>query len=719
MAGVTERVSDAGNVLRELPGYRIERELGRGSMGVVYLAEDVHLQRKVALKVLTPSFADDERFRRRFTRESQVAANLDHAHVVPIYGAGEAGGLLYIAMRYVDGRDLWAVLQADGPLALERALAIVTQVSDALDAAHEQGLVHRDVKPANILVDWRKGQEHCYLCDFGITKHAGAGSDLTATDQLFGTYDYIAPEQIHGKPVDGRADVYALGCVLYQCLTGTVPFSREGSAALLWAHMHDEPPLVTALRPDLPAAIDGIVAKAIAKRPEDRYPTCGELALALGAVAAGVPASVLAAPAVVPPSQDSAPEVSSAPQASGHSDTRMFAPLGIPLHRRGESALPPSSPRRRWPLVVGGASALVLIGILVGLGVYARPTRDGAQPAAFPNAEEQALIGLMPAAFSERCARDNAVGAVASIRCESEQARHEIVSTQFNSPSAREEAYARRLRDVGLSSDQGDCKDSYQAEHRYQAEHGVAGRIMCYRDNGSSFLVWTNDEQPLLLMLLARPDADHAQLYHSWNELAELPPPPVAPLVRPEPAPGRAPLPASAPPPVGPPALVAPAPISPAPQAAPAAPEPAAISEPEAPTPPAPSAPSAPESPLLTHVPASLRSTCDEADPGKAAGSAASVACGSTSGADQLQYFQYSSKERMQLFYVKRVGDVWSTPGIRAEKYSAGHYLLYTNSTGQPQLEWTNEALHIYSVAVGTDPNALLNSWQSGNLGPV
>ncbi len=716
MAGLTERVPDAGNVLRELPGYRIERELGRGSMGVVYLAEDVHLQRKVALKVLTPSFAGDERFRTRFTRESQVAATLDHPHVVPIYSAGEAGGLLYIAMRYVDGQDLRAVLQADGPLALERALAVVTQMGDALDAAHEQGLVHRDVKPANILVDWRKGQEHCYLCDFGITKHAGAGSDLTATDQLFGTYDYIAPEQIHGKPVDGRADVYALGCVLYQCLTGAVPFAREGSAALLWAHMHDEPPLATALRPDLPAALDGIVAKAIAKRPEDRYATCGELALALAAVASTVPGS--AVPDVAPPPS------SSAPGASEHSETRMFAPLGIPLHRRGENALPPSSPRRRrWPLVAGGASALVLIGTLVGLGLYARPSPEGARPAAFPNAEEQALIGLMPAAFSERCARDVAAGAVASVRCESEQAPHDLVFTQYASPSGRGEAYARRLRDAGLSTDQGDCKDSYQAEHRYQAERGVAGRIMCYRDNGSSFLAWTNEQQPLLLMLAARPDADHAQLYQSWNELVELPPSPALPPPMVAPGPASAPLPPGAPAPQGslrapPPA--APAPTSPVFQAAPAepdpAPAPAAISEPEAP---APSASSASDSGLLAHVPASLRSSCDEADPGKAAGSTASVACGSTSGADQLQYFQYSSKERMQLFYVKRVGDIWSTPGIRAAEYGAGHYLLYTNGAGQPQLEWTNEALHIYSVAVGTDADALLGSWRSGNLGPV
>jgi serine/threonine protein kinase len=296
MAGFSGQLPDVGDIVRELPDYRIERQLGRGSMGVVYLAEDVHLQRKVALKILSPVLADDELFRKRFHRESQSAANLDHPNIVPIYAAGEAGGMLYIAMRYLGGGDLRALLEANGPLSLEQATSLITQIADALDTAHAEGLVHRDVKPANILTD---GREHYYLGDFGITKIVSAGTSLTSTGQFVGTIDYISPEQIQGKAVDGRADLYALGCVLYQCLTGVVPFQRSETAALLWAHMHEEPPAVTARRPDLPPQIDRVVAKAMAKQPEDRYATCRELALTLRAVAS-VPAASDRSETVVP-----------------------------------------------------------------------------------------------------------------------------------------------------------------------------------------------------------------------------------------------------------------------------------------------------------------------------------------------------------------------------------------------------------------------------------
>jgi serine/threonine protein kinase len=291
MASASGQLPDGGGIIRELPGYRIERQLGRGSMGVVYLAEDVQLRRKVALKILAPTLTDDELFRRRFDRESQSAANLDHPNIVPVYAAGEAGGSLYIAMRYVGGGDLRTLLEAKGPLSLKQATSIIASVADALDAAHAQGMIHRNVKPANILINGRSGQEHYYLSDFGITKIVSSGRSLTSTGQIVGTIDYMAPEQIQGKPVDGRADLYALGCVLYQCLTGVVPFAREETAALMWAHVHDEPPPVTARRPDLPPEIDNIVSKAMAKQPADRYATCRELALALRAVAADPAAS--------------------------------------------------------------------------------------------------------------------------------------------------------------------------------------------------------------------------------------------------------------------------------------------------------------------------------------------------------------------------------------------------------------------------------------------
>ena len=257
----------------EIAGFRLEQLLGRGGMGAVYRAEDVRLGRKVALKLLVPELAENERFRERFLRESQTAASLDHPHIVPIYAAGEADGQLYLAMRYVEGADLRQLIAREAPLEPERVLRIAEQVGDALDAAHERGLIHRDVKPANVLVDERSGRAHCYLTDFGLTKQTSSISGLTGTGELVGTVEYVSPEQIRGEPVDGRADLYSLGCVLYECLTAERPFARESEVATLWAHVHDAPPPLRGLGGE----IDQVMAKALAKAPADRYRTCGEL----------------------------------------------------------------------------------------------------------------------------------------------------------------------------------------------------------------------------------------------------------------------------------------------------------------------------------------------------------------------------------------------------------------------------------------------------------
>jgi serine/threonine protein kinase len=218
-------------------GYRIESIIGRGGMGVVYRATDLSLERPVALKLVAPEVADDEHFRRRFLKEPKLAASLDHPNVVPIYEAGEHDGQLYLAMRFVEGSDLRTLLRGEDGLPLESAMAILAQVASALDAAHRRGLVHRDVKPANVLVD---EDGHAYLTDFGVTKQLGG--DTTEAGTLVGTLDYLAPEQIRGEQVDGRADVYALGCVLYQCLTGAAPFHRATEAETLWAHMQEPVP---------------------------------------------------------------------------------------------------------------------------------------------------------------------------------------------------------------------------------------------------------------------------------------------------------------------------------------------------------------------------------------------------------------------------------------------------------------------------------------------
>jgi tRNA A-37 threonylcarbamoyl transferase component Bud32 len=296
---------------REIAGYRIESLIGRGGMAVVYRAEDMRLGRKVALKLLAPQLADDEQFRKRFIRESRLAASLDHPNIIPIYEAGEADGQLFIAMRYVPGRDLKALLTEEhGRLPVGRTVSLLAQVGDALDSAHRAGLVHRDVKPANIMVvpgQERSGhaqRDHVYLTDFGLTKRTSELSGgLTGTGHFLGTVDYVSPEQIQGKPIGPATDIYALGCVLYQCLTGRLPFHRDDDAAMLWAHLAETPPTVTALRSDVPPAVDGVVAHAMAKDPADRYASCAELVAELEQ-ALGVPAS------------ESAPE--RRPTAEGH-----------------------------------------------------------------------------------------------------------------------------------------------------------------------------------------------------------------------------------------------------------------------------------------------------------------------------------------------------------------------------------------------------------------
>jgi streptogramin lyase len=257
-----------------IAGYELHELAGRGGMGDVYRAYDHRLERTVALKLLTPRLSDDETFRERMLRESRLAAGLDHPNVVPIYEAGEAESRLFLAMRYVDG-DLRDLLRSEHALEPERAVAIAAQVASALDAAHARGLVHRDVKPSNVLLDHGDGREHVYLADFGLVQSA---SDTGPTDgHLLGTVDYAAPEQIRGDPVDARADVYGLGCLLYECLTGVVPFVRPSEVATIFAHLHEEPPLVTERRPTLPAAVGPVLARALAKEPGERQASCEEL----------------------------------------------------------------------------------------------------------------------------------------------------------------------------------------------------------------------------------------------------------------------------------------------------------------------------------------------------------------------------------------------------------------------------------------------------------
>jgi serine/threonine protein kinase len=265
-----------------IAGYLIEEQIGAGGMAVVFRARDKVLGRLAAVKVIAPSMADDEEFRARFLRESRAAAAVDSLHIVPVYAAGEAEGLLYIATRFVAGGDLARLARrSGGRLAPERAASLVLQVASALDAAHTAGLVHRDVKPANILVDsLPERPEHAYLSDFGLSKSTQS-TGLTASGQFLGTPDYCAPEQIRGGQVDGRTDEYALACVAFFLITGMLPFHRDEAVATLFAHLQDPSPQLTELRPELPTAVDDVITTALAKSPGDRYSRCGEFADAL------------------------------------------------------------------------------------------------------------------------------------------------------------------------------------------------------------------------------------------------------------------------------------------------------------------------------------------------------------------------------------------------------------------------------------------------------
>jgi tRNA A-37 threonylcarbamoyl transferase component Bud32 len=267
-----------------LAGYRLDEQIGRGGMAVVYRAYDIRLERPVAIKVLSPELARDEAFRQRFIRESRTAAAVDHPNIIPIFEAGEANGVLFIAMRFVHGPNVQELVDTEGPLSASRACHVITQVAAGLEAAHSHGLVHRDVKPGNMLLDMAGGGDypgHAYLSDFGLSKRALSVSALTSTGQFLGTLDYVAPEQIEARAVNGRADEYALACSAFTMLTGHPPFVRDESVAVMWAQISAPPPALTSHRPDLPAAVDEVIAKALAKAPTERYGTCPEFAAAL------------------------------------------------------------------------------------------------------------------------------------------------------------------------------------------------------------------------------------------------------------------------------------------------------------------------------------------------------------------------------------------------------------------------------------------------------
>jgi len=351
---VTEEISSAvfsAAPGRRIAGYEIEEELGRGGMAIVYRARDINLGRIVALKILAPQLAEDDSFRQRFIQESRAAAAVDHPHIIPVFEAGKADGELFIAMRYVSTGDVRTLLDTDGQLPVARAAAIVAQVASALDAAHAHGLVHRDVKPANMLLAQSAdgSSDHVYLSDFRLSKQSLAPTGLTAAGQFLGTLDYIAPEQIEGRPVDGRADLYALACATVEMLTGVPPFRRAENVALMYAQLSEPPPLLRERRPELPAAIDQVMGKALAKSPDDRYAGCMDFAAALRAACTPQPApptiaepGFSLAPATVPVYPLRADAAPAAPAGT-------FSPAGSP-----PPASRPAAPAQSRPAGTAG-----------------------------------------------------------------------------------------------------------------------------------------------------------------------------------------------------------------------------------------------------------------------------------------------------------------------------------------------------------------------------
>lgn len=351
MAGYSPAMESSGRWIElsegdEFAGYRIEQKLGRGGMGVLYLAVEPGLERHVALKLIAPEAAADEVFARRFAEESKIAASIEHPNVVPIYAAGEEDGIRYIAMRYVSGSDLGRRLAREGRLEPAAAAALIAQVGSGLDAIHAAGLVHRDVKPANVLLSGNGGDDHAYITDFGVARNVSTESGLTQTGRFVGTLDYVAPEQISGGTVDARADVYALGCLLFKLLTGEVPYPRDGEAARLYAHLNDPPPAPSLHATAVPMALDDVAIRAMSKAPEDRYPSAGDLGRAAVAALSG-----------------SQPDLPERTVATGAAATRTAETIAI------ESQDGPRGRRRTWQgLAAGMATVAAIVAAVLVLG---------------------------------------------------------------------------------------------------------------------------------------------------------------------------------------------------------------------------------------------------------------------------------------------------------------------------------------------------------------
>jgi hypothetical protein len=534
----------------EFASYRIQGVLGRGGMSVVFRADNLRLGNEVALKVLSAELSENDAFRERFVRESRLAASINHPNIIPIYDAGEEDGLLYIAMRYVAGADLKTLVRQEGPLSLRRAAEIVSQVARGLSVAHQRGLVHRDIKPANILTERAGGEgetvDHAYLADFGLMKHQVSRSGLTDTGQFLGTVDYVAPEQVEGRQTDHRADVYSLGCVLYECLTGSVPYPRDSDVAVLFAHVQDTVPRITDLRPDLASAIDEIGARAMAKRPEHRYASAADLSRDLTEAVGAFrysherPSRATTEPAIPPreaPGFGALPEVVPVPERAAHE-----APSGPPGGRGAGPERPPRAPRGRpsvlvIALVVALAAALAVIAFQLtsggdsgsgsGSGTTASPTGTTGPPATTPTGPVQAgdLRLAMPENLLADCTNVPPAGAaLASLSCSapSNSAITYDIS-MYPDTAAVQAVFKILLTSQGIQTDTNGCtKRKWNGERPWFHPTGsLGGHAACYLDaNGDSVIMWTHMTQN---QKGVPPQSDHRDILGIARQHTQLP----------------------------------------------------------------------------------------------------------------------------------------------------------------------------------------------------
>lgn len=537
----TEGDSRVGTVFGR---YRLRRLLGRGGMGEVYEAEDTEKDRIVALKLLPEAVSHDPVFRKRLQREAHSAGRLLEPHVVPIHDYGEINGVMFVDMRMIDGTDLRKILKNYGPMTPARAVAIVRQIASALDAAHESGIMHRDVKPENILIT---RDDFAYLVDFGIA-NAATDERLTELGTAVGTYAYMAPERFSNDQVTYRADIYALACVLHECLTGSQPFPADSVSAVITAHLMQPVPRPSVMRPGIPGAFDRVIERGMAKNPNDRFASAGDLAAAANdaltqrdqdqaanilqrSQEATMPAFVTPPPYQVTPPPPTPPAFPASSPAGFHGQFHTPQPAG------------PKPKSTTWIPVA--AAAAVFVVVLGAFGVWwvlkkddssnrsvaattsttretttrSRPPRTTATPPPESESFDARLFAVLPASYDEgacEAVRPPATGALATVDCTETNvptgpriARYSLFADQKTLDEHFQDAIAQNSELVRCP---GSDLDSPTAWFYNANPDEVAGQVACGVYEGNQDVTWTKDAD----LLLADAQSDNLEDLHKW-----------------------------------------------------------------------------------------------------------------------------------------------------------------------------------------------------------